>query len=395
MYKECMHLRALNFTFPGASAEVKFFIIQLLKCYKPCQIIEIPVKVLAKSLGVSDRVVSAGCAYLEAQGFLVRERAPIGGQAGYRMWLSEDVHLFIERHTAVAHAVCGPMVEWVLSLDSEDQPALVSTKLLLAVLLFNADSYCVVSGISRSRLSELTGMKKGRLYSQLSILQRAGYIVSNVAGVNGLRLFGKRSSVYFLSPEIYRSLERVTLIESVGIAELIFDAAAWFDDAFSGDVSDSIIKNYIENHSIRLPLSSDFEFIYDFFRDDSNGVQDYLQMKLEEYASLLMSRHTVKELKGAYVLHEDILENISLEFYSPIYFRRHRNPRIPAEVKYKLLVNFIYESSWIMAKTIVEEVPYFKASDKDAPQHSFGLAHKYFRVLPLSQTEYRLIYAVP
>lgn len=377
-----MYIRALNITFSGASAEMKFLIIQLLRRYRPHQVIEVPVKVLAKSLGVSDHVVTAGCAYLEAQGFLVRERAKKGGQAGYRMWLTEKMYSHVERHGPLAYVEHAPIIERVLSLGSEDQPSLSSTKLLSAVLLINADLFGVVKGIGRSRLSELTGMKRGRLSSQLAELQRQGYISLNVVGVNGLRLFGKRPGVYFLNAIKLYPLERVSLINTVSMAKLIFEVAAWIDNAVGRKECGSIINKYIELQAFRLALNSDFVFIYHFFCGSDKGVQEYFQMKLDEYASQLMSRHSLAELEGPCFYNQDILENIYLEFYSSIYFVRCDDLNITAKARYELLVNFVYESSWMMAKTILVNMMIFEEKHKNTTPHGFDRSLKTVRILP-------------
>ncbi len=79
------------------------------------------------------------------------------------------------------------------------KPLRPSTRVLLSVLYSNADATGVVKGLGMSALGNSAGMLSDRLESQIDKLIELGYIWSKVSGVTGKFGFGRSTGTIFLN----------------------------------------------------------------------------------------------------------------------------------------------------------------------------------------------------
>lgn len=79
------------------------------------------------------------------------------------------------------------------------RPLRPATRILLAILYGDADTCGAVSGLSLATLKQRSSMAMDRLDSQLSKLTELGYISSRVSGLTGRSLFGRSAGAFFLN----------------------------------------------------------------------------------------------------------------------------------------------------------------------------------------------------
>jgi len=186
----------------------------------------------------------------------------------------------------------------------------VTNRLLLAVLLCKSDVCGVVRGVSISELSKLTGMSKDMLRSQLRALKVAGYIRSSVQGGIGICLFGMAKGAYFLNlrhcsfgglaksgvtailPIVIThengSLEGFRIFSLAGLIQGRRKNAVLRNNKSVVDKIDAYLRN--ADNGLINDVQSFITIVELFRRDRKVSESFYLQMKVEEYASFLLSK---------------------------------------------------------------------------------------------------------
>jgi hypothetical protein len=197
-------------------------------------------------------------------------------------------------------------------------------RLLLAVLLRFADEYGVVRCLGRSELSRLTGMSKERLSSQLDCLQKEGYLYAVVAGVSTSGLIRVGKGAFFLNlkhsayaavalrgPSILFAEKGVILRAHIRYGERLVEAARIISEAatrrdqiipfpeFAAGVCDRRFGSIDGLESID-------KFYSGFFCPEMCpatffSLKKYMQMKVEQYAGLMLSEYLVwgREMSAA------------------------------------------------------------------------------------------------
>lgn len=208
-----MFLAPLTVGLPGLSPETKGFLAKWIWQYGLDRPVTDTVKGLAKTLVVTDRVVSRATKELECRGHLRREATlagPKGRPRGCYHLEPQLKHQLLAGHPAPLTRHEG-LIRELLFDDTgaaKRHPLTLSNRVLLAVLLYHADPCGAVRNLGLSDLSALTGMSRDRLDSQLQKLKKHEYILAILPGSTGSRIFGLTKTVYFLNPRGGAQIER-------------------------------------------------------------------------------------------------------------------------------------------------------------------------------------------
>lgn len=352
-----MYLNLISSVLPETAPEIKYFLIKSIKLFgvEPWHFLKI--EDLADQIGVTKHVVSSAINYFEDQSCLITEKIIVGaGRPSSRYKWVDDLEArlkFSERGSeANAKAIDNLIGSQAVSTVRDKKLKLsISNKLLLMALLIYADSCGVVRSLGTSDLVKLTGMSKDRLESQFLKLKRLGYIRSSVSGITSPKLFGLVKSIYFinLKGELAGDSGDTLILASTGItAKNLFSEAQRIKGLISqiahfertgvernriarlkspgfglgrsyrnpSDNVDPLIEQCIQRADEFFPCSNSFLKIASFFSFSGQGFVSVIQMKLEEYASALLSGYWTEVLNGLTKGHHSdqspsAMENIS------------------------------------------------------------------------------------
>jgi len=220
-----------------------------------------------------------------------------------------------------------------------------------------------------SDISKLTGMSKDRFRSQLEKLKDLGYIRSHISGVTGARLFGVVNGAYFLNlrhPKFKNNAKAgVTiicanedLIEATESNQVFCYAKTAKYHTYPSLGKDKQppqvrITSLTANHEYLVPYGSEFAEIANFFMYGRGaGVEVFLQMKFEEYASFLLSTYLKDLPEAGDFEREDLISKIKAEMLP----KKLSNPNFegdsPTEEQKAQLFSFIYKISLALAQSI-------------------------------------------
>lgn len=298
-----MYLRFLFERLDGLSPEAKFVLLMSLKCYGT---LVLPLKratELAQDLGLGVKVVSKVLEQLVKKGYLTKVKAEVQRKRGrnsigysaleplrnlQNTWLANNRNVPHER-----------IISDLIESGAAESSLTPADKLLLAVLLANADDSGVIRNVGTADLMALTGMLRDRVGYRMDNLKGQGYIRSSVPGVTMPSIFGVTSGYIFLN--LLHSKFQNTLLGGVIIlllAELEygenhFREAKWICEVIrqasrsdKGAIDTSKLNWLVECFGFKGEPKGLLKFF-----DGINSVQEvrYLQVKLNDYASHLLS----------------------------------------------------------------------------------------------------------
>ncbi|MFL0797259.1 MAG: helix-turn-helix domain-containing protein [Cellvibrionaceae bacterium] len=351
-----MEYYSIGLHFKHSSPEIKCFLIKFLHTYGLGSSVEKTYKELIKELGVTDRVVHGAIQYLVENGYFEKEIKTSARQGGSSsrvrkttrylcspklVRLLDDfesgeykclptiktasgggrTRVFTLRHTRlISHLLQADSARLV---EKKRHPLNLSNRLLLMVMLSYANEYGVVS-LGYSSLSVLTGMGRDRLDSQIEKLKREGYIRCHVPGGTHPYLFGATEGVYFLNlkherfggegeaaPTIVLQADNTFQGRASIAIQIIREAASVEKNKRKEQGSESSVCVF---PGLGFLSVAGFEQISVFFWGKNNlWFKDYLQMKLEAYASMLLSRHWKALSEGEEVEDGEVMAVIQAE----------------------------------------------------------------------------------
>lgn len=359
----CAILRAHDL---ALSAEEKYFLIRALYAYG-CSAMSVSLKVLEKQMGLSEETLKKTRDSLERRGYLTKVLPDSKGRRGrpkgcYK--ISDHFQAELSKEKGEALPVCFGFIEQLFCTDYQKKSSnelnrlRPSTRVLLGVLYCHADVCGTVRGLGLLKLGKMAGMSCERLEDHEKILIQEGFIIYRVKGGTGKHLFGHAPGAFFLNrfkSGSTEALQRITLgllynentthyndetlsgrLQAIAYprkAPQETDAEANWEDRLNGIIAgikdenrfslikgsqnedglENIISYYAEEDAFRwLTDFSDFDFS-DFFKDDSfkrdsytSSMLAYLQYKIEEYAAILLNRHS----EQVYLLKVDVIEQV-------------------------------------------------------------------------------------
>lgn len=312
----------------GVSAEAKLYLVSFIARHRERPVLA-KEEGLGKQLGISARMTSRVVGELVGAGYLLRGQALLSARPGkpaselrvkpelleaklsndqVQLWNGKDQGGHFER-----------VIDWLLkepppkvekgakprqppSQKGAAQRLSASNRLLLMLLLGLADPGGVVRRWQPSGLAELAGLTKVALQGQLSKLTDLGYLRTVVAGVSGQSLFGVRPGAIFLNlshPHYKGGIPEVVLLYPVEVMEL--------DTRSQGEAK--ILYQQFQTLGQKvgvldwgghagevlrragLPQGSGLGWLARRFDGvGTSTLPDYLQMKVEEYAVMLLNQ---------------------------------------------------------------------------------------------------------
>lgn len=301
----------------GLEPEGKYLLVRLLLSYQADGGFVSTAKELSEGFGVSLPGVGKALKTFEGLGLFSVVSAPDGrGRPKRRFTFTKRLAALFAKVKLPESYKPAFSVESFLTLDGKDSPESpiwrpdwndgvvvdkgksggfsIANRLLIAVMLTQADRFGVVSSLGLAELRKATGLSKERLIYRLARLVATGVIRSCAPGATGRYLLGPAKSIYILNladPELsvlgHQPVVFVRRFESES-------------DAFTGWSS---LLGQIYNSAIQPPPKegvgdSEVESLgrltraQAFFRaEERRYLSPALEFRLLSYASALLSNH--------------------------------------------------------------------------------------------------------
>lgn len=295
-----MHCVLLGLELAGISPETKLVLVRFVQMYGLWESITIGVKEFAKASGATDRVVTSALSELVAEGLLIRTPIVCGRgrpKSGYRA--SNKLSRLLEGENNKLNVMNRPKIDHVLNPSAENCKGGLSVcnRLLLSTLLLYADQFGVVRGIGVSRLSQATGLNRDRIKAQVHKLIALRVMRGVIPGVATSVALGVSKSVYFINfhHDFFQKGSSGAIVltfvsKSSGDSGGMSEVAAIIGSAQLGK---GLSFERHKKYSGILPDSDRFNELAGLFSSlaKDRGSSRALQVRLEEYASGLLSKH--------------------------------------------------------------------------------------------------------
>ncbi|MFV3380919.1 hypothetical protein [Pseudomonas sp. NY15354] len=362
-----MHCVLLGLELAGLTPEAKFVLVRLLQLYGLGGAITIGVKELAKVTGATDHVVSSALSELIKEDLLICTPIVIGrGRPRSEYQASSKLAKLLTNREAAFNEINRSKIDYVLHAATEKCKSSLSicNRLLLSTLLLYADQFGVVRGIGVSQVSRVTGLNRERIKTQVHKLIALRIMRGVIPGRTTSTLLGVSTSVYFLnfhhdvfqeggSGVVVLTVTSNTHGDSGEMSELgaIIDAVK-----FSKGLKFEMHKRF----SGLLPENDKFNGLAEvFFRlAKDQGSLRGLQVKLEEYASELLSKNWTALELGLFRSDSKLLVRIKEYFGRAVKLGRGLGGDGEREA---LFFEFMYEVVVLMAHRVQSMVR--KAND--------------------------------
>ena len=283
-----------------------------------------------------------------------------------------------------------------------------ANRLLLAILYRHANECGAVRGLGLSKLQGLAGLTAARLETQLGKLSEMGYLLARVSGVTGRHLIGRSTGAFFLNVfnddlgndedsavlvlmqteakdhfneefwglRIFRESrskrqellkhdylsklessiknkclstedieEKLTEIRSMFLKQDVFEAIS-----VQSNVQDSgLIYYIIDQVALEWRLKFECFNLQNYFQDEPLlTFAKFLQYKINEYASIILSQFWENLGINPINIQEDILDKISDEIY-PENLRKKSDDEKHARLIAEAIGLYIYRASFEVA----------------------------------------------
>lgn len=312
--------------------------------------VSVGVKELALRFGVSDAHISQSLTVLVDAGVLAKCSVPRGrgrpkGRYEVDSEYAEKLHAI--EASSIPHLA---VIDQVLRHESRtlDLPELgdastslasmwaarkpnqldVESRLLLAVLLCHADRLGVVRNLGRKSLLDQTGLSRDQLKHRISLLLRLGWLRGYAPGANGVAPFSSIKSTYFIN------LPNTNTASAASIAVLVCVGLSWSEDREHANF-------LLEATTARDDRIS--EGIEVFFSGSYRLLNRVLGSKLDEYASILLSRYWGD--LHAVTFHQDLLDRIETDLLLAPDAEEMRE-------RHTQLVSYVYEHARVVALNV-------------------------------------------
>jgi len=308
-----MHHALLSLDMGSISPEAKFFCVRFVAVSGGDQALKLTVKELAAALGVTDRVVTTSLLELVDNGFLSHKKIVEGkGRPKSEYQCLPAFTKKLKALSATLPMIHSSKIDHVLASAGKDVAGMSNTnRLLLAVLLAHADVFGVVRDLGLADLCKLTGLNRVRVKGHIHKLQSISIFRFWKDGLTDPKLFGTVKTVYFLDMSHhslgpahnstavfvfycgvkawgYEDLDEASLI---GQAVRFLRKSQTFDWNFESSSAMPIDGKY-------SPLAAYFSLLWSPFglgteaqRELFRLYRELLQLKLDEYASFLLTNH--------------------------------------------------------------------------------------------------------
>lgn len=274
----------------GLSPEAKFFLLRFLQEEQKQQVeplAALDVRKISKRIGVTPKVAALAIDQLVSLGLLAKQSKlrQLGRPSSeYRCDTAEiekalgDPQGDSRQEARIAKLLSG-------AVGQEGRRLMYANRLLLAVLVANADDFGVVRGLGWKALSELTGLPRAALRQRLEGLLDQGYLRAVVPGATGTALFKKAKSEYMLNLE--HPLLRIGKEPGVLVVRTTFSRHA--DDYPARQILNAVMK---VGGSPCVSVGLERYDVGELFGEANPlYLTPILQASIDRYASYLLSEH--------------------------------------------------------------------------------------------------------
>jgi len=387
-----MYTNLINTELKNSSAEIKWFLLALLYNFYSKGKVELTVKDLSERLGVSKNVITKSFSYLvevkalnkrklktDKNGFVNTYDILIDKTSIDNIFPSMKKNEFPQINDT--HKSLVDMMFKTKSNELHKSKLQISNRLLLVILLMHADNCGVVRGLGVSDLMRLTGMSRDRLKSQLNKLKYCEFMCASLGGVTGRYLFGVAKGIYrlnlkhkFYQTNAYKPIT-VLIPNREGDYEnvrFIYSQARFTNRALknirtdknnrdnSNKIKEEFILKFLDRFSFDVKASLPNELdsnIRLFFQDsDLSRVPKYLQLKINDYACVLLNFDTCTNSKQESCILKEMIKNDL--FPSQLTFLNNSEISGIYELnKLKdMFTNYIFTNSLMIRENIVNEL---------------------------------------
>ena len=362
-----MHHRLLRLELDSISPEVKFFLVRFLQLYSLDDSVSLGIKALAQAIGVTDRIVTRSITELEALQLLIHRKIVTGrGRPRSEYQCSARLEKLLEDNRDPVTLVHKSRIDHLLHSANQmhGEKLSITNRLLLAVLLSHSDLFGAVRDQSLSDLSRKTGLNRERVKSQIYKLNSLGIIRSWIHGATNAQLFGPTKSIYFLnlhhlllSQGGHPAITIVYPFENLSYNKNLAEAGMILHKSINIKRPEFFL--HYNFHGF-LPSDNKFNKLYELFEPNALNllVSKLLQAKIEEYASMLLSKFWNTELltntllskteNTNFFIDEEILRRIDKDFKSTI----GTGSQSDTDDSSNLLSEFIYQVAFCLARKI-------------------------------------------
>ena len=351
-----MHCVLLGLGLAGISPEAKFVLVRLVQLYGVGESITIGVKELAKVSGATDRVVSSALSELVAEDLLICTTIVIGrGRPKSEYRASSKLARLLENWNETSNVINRSRIDHLLRAATEERKGSLSVcnRLLLSTLLLYADQFGIVREVGVSKLSKVTGLNRERIKAQVHKLIALRVMRGVIPGITMSVILGVSKSVYFINfnHDVFPGGSSGTIVltaisNASGGAGECNEVGALIESAKIGKWLR--FERYKKFFGM-LPDSDRFNALAKLFSSFAkNGeAPRVLQVRLEEYASMLLSKHWKAFEVGEFRSDDEMLMRIKKDFSKGL----GRDLEIDGLLG-ELFFEFIYEIVVLMARRV-------------------------------------------
>lgn len=351
-----MHCVLLGLGLAGISPEAKFVLVRLVQLYGVGESITIGVKELAKVSGATDRVVSSALSELVAEDLLICTPIVIGrGRPKSEYRASSKLARLLENWNETSNVINRSRIDHLLRAATEERKGSLSVcnRLLLSTLLLYADQFGIVREVGVSKLSKVTGLNRERIKAQVHKLIALRVMRGVIPGITLSVILGVSKSVYFINfnHDVFPGGSSGTIVltaisNASGGAGECNEVGALIESAKIGKWLR--FERYKKFFGM-LPDSDRFNALAKLFSSFAkNGeAPRVLQVRLEEYASMLLSKHWKAFEVGEFRSDDEMLMRIKKDFSKGL----GRDLEIDGLLG-ELFFEFIYEIVVLMARRV-------------------------------------------
>ena len=351
-----MHCVLLGLGLAGICAEAKFVLVRLVQLYGLGESITIGVKELAKVSGATDRVVSSALSELVAEDLLICTPIVIGrGRPKSEYRASSKLARLLENWNETSNVINRSRIDHLLHAATEERKGSLSVcnRLLLSTLLLYADQFGIVREVGVSKLSKVTGLNRERIKAQVHKLIALRVMRGVIPGITMSVILGVSKSVYFINfnHDVFPGGSSGTIVltaisnASVGVGECN-EVGALIESAKIGKWLR--FERYKKFFGM-LPDGDRFNSLARLFSSFAKNGESprVLQVRLEEYASMLLSKHWKAFEVGEFRSDDEMLMRIKKDFSKGL----GRDLEIDGLLG-ELFFEFIYEIVVLMARRV-------------------------------------------
>ncbi len=353
-----MFRKLLTLELKKVRPKTKYFLVAFVREFGVTDPVQMSVKDLSHKLGVStSEITKATNLLVENDFFTPGEKSSVRGRPKWCYGCSAKLVEMLEQQQPICSQHHESLVDEIFNSDSTQckkidvQSMQTSNKLLLAVMLAYADECGVVRTLGRSDLRKLTGMSDDLLKAQRDKLLDMGFLRSGVAGATNRLLFGAGVGAYFLN---------MTKIQGEEVSQGILVSS---DDLQPYRLVTALytqMKQYQQNAEWLVHrglvqevgmLDEDYKKLVSFFDDKpANGFKRFFALKLNEYASYLLSKHWHNLSEDRLIDDEHLIANIRRDVVPNSKKSCQTDCDIAEE--WNTLVTFLYKLALMLAKDL-------------------------------------------